>query len=163
LAGFLLPAFVSVTIGAASSAEIPVPTDPVAKLAFDVLDKHCSRCHQDGKLTKRQTPAKNFGNVLKLEELASNASMIQPGNPYGSKLFKQIVDKEMPYDVIYEGASVPGPSEADVKALETWIQSLGTSKVAGCTARPFVGNKDIVNLIAADLENRSSAPRGRAI
>ena len=150
LGGTAMPAFAN---------EVKAPADPVAKAAFEALEKNCARCHQEGRLSGRERPAKNFGNVLKLEELATNASMIQPGNPYGSKLFKQIVDKEMPYDVVYEGASVPGPSEADVKALETWIQSLGTSKVAGCTARPFVGNKDIVNLIAADLENM---PKQRA-
>jgi hypothetical protein len=45
-----------------------------------------------------------------------------------------------------------------VKALEAWIQSLGT-KVAGCATRPFVGNKDVINLIAADLEK---LPKQRA-
>jgi hypothetical protein len=138
--------------------EVQAPADPVARAAFAALEKNCARCHQEGRLSGRERPAKNFGNVLKLDELASNASMIQPGNPYGSKLFKQIVDKEMPYDVIYEGANVPAPSEADVKALETWIQSLGT-KIAGCATRQFVGNKDIINLIAADLEK---LPKQRA-
>jgi hypothetical protein len=139
--------------------EVKAPADPVAKAAFDMLAKNCARCHQEGRLSGRERPAKNFGNVLKLDELASNTGMIQPGNPYGSKLFKQIVDKEMPYDVIYEGANVPAPSEADVKALETWIQSLGSTKVAGCATRQFVGNKDIINLIAADLEK---LPKQRA-
>jgi hypothetical protein len=149
LGGTTLPAFAD---------EVKAPTDPVAKAAFDMLQKNCARCHQEGQLSGRDRPSKNFGNVLKLEELAANASMIVPGNPYGSKLFKQIVDKEMPYDVIYEGANVPAPTEADVKALETWIASLG-SKVAGCSARQFVGNKDIINLIAADLE---TLPKQRA-
>lgn len=139
--------------------ELKAPDDPVAKAAFDMLAKNCARCHQEGRLSARERPAKNFGNVLKLDELASNASMIQPGNPYGSKLFKQIVDKEMPYDVIYEGANVPAPTETDVKALETWIQSLGSTKVAACAARQFVGNKDIINLIAGDLEK---LPKQRA-
>jgi len=58
--------------------------------------------HQDGKLTARERPSKNFGNVLKLDEIAANPHFIVPGNPLGSKLFKQIVDKEMPYDVEYE-------------------------------------------------------------
>src|SRR5687768_8903893 len=83
--------------------EIPPPTDPVAKAAYDVLDKHCARCHQDGKLTNRIKPAKNFGNVLKLDEMAANPHYVTPGNPFGSRVLKQIVDKEMPYDVIYEG------------------------------------------------------------
>ena len=87
----------------ALAEDIKVPTDPVAKAAFDVLDKHCARCHQDGKLAGRDKPSKNFGNVLKLDELAANPHFILPGNPFGSKLFKQIADQEMPYDVNYEG------------------------------------------------------------
>src|SRR5262245_11277220 len=35
----------------APQAAIATPADPVAKAAFEVLDKHCARCHQDGKLS----------------------------------------------------------------------------------------------------------------
>src|SRR5262249_14272859 len=117
--------------GPAWADDIKVPSDPVAKAAYDVLDKHCARCHQVGKLTARERPSKNFGNVLQLNELADSPGLIQPGNPYASKLFKQIIDKEMPYDVIYEGAAGPLITEADIKALESWINSLsGTRKIA---------------------------------
>lgn len=123
---------IAVTFGGPALADdIKVPTDPVAKAAYDVLDKHCARCHQVGKLTARERPSKNFGNVLQLDELADSPGMIQPGNPYASKLFKQVIDKEMPYDVIYEGAAGPLITEADIKALEAWIGSLsGTRKIA---------------------------------
>jgi hypothetical protein len=138
--------------------DIKVPTDPVAKAAFDVLAKSCARCHQEGRLTARERPAKNFGFVLRLDELAANPNYVLPGNPYGSKLFKQIVDKEMPYDVMYEGAAEPSPSADDIKALETWIQSLGTQTAAACTDRKFVSNKDMIAVMAADLEK---LPRAR--
>src|SRR5215469_2671415 len=115
-----LAAGLAVIWTAAAADDIKVPTDPVAKAAFDVLAKSCARCHQEGRLTARERPAKNFGFVLKLDELAANPNYILPGNPYGSKLFKQIVDKEMPYDVMYEGAPEPSPSGDDIKALETW-------------------------------------------
>jgi hypothetical protein len=144
---------------AARADDIKVPTDPVAKAAFEVLEKSCARCHQEGRLTARERPAKNFGFVLKLDELAANPNYILPGNAYGSKLFKQIVDKEMPYDVMYEGASEPSPSAADVKALETWIQSLGTQSASACEGRKFVSNKDMIGMMAADLEK---LPKARA-
>jgi hypothetical protein len=113
---------------ALAADEIKVPTDPVAKAAFDALDKHCARCHQEGRLEARERPAKNFGNVLQLDELAESPSRILPGNPFASKMFKQIVDKEMPYDVIYEGAAGPNMTEADVKAIEAWIVALANPK-----------------------------------
>ena len=141
--------------GLAFAQDIAAPADPVARAAFEVLDKHCARCHQDGKLTAREKPAKNFGFVLKLDQLAATPNYILPGNPFGSKLFKQIVDQEMPYDVAYEGKSLPEPSEADLKALEAWINSLGIKTAAACEARKFVSHGDEIALIAADLEKLS--------
>jgi len=44
-----------------------IPTDPVAKAAFDALERSCARCHQEGRLSERQRPEKNFGNILKLD------------------------------------------------------------------------------------------------
>src|SRR5688572_30160792 len=60
-------------IGPAGAAtEVKPPADPIAKAAYDVLDKHCARCHQDGKLSDREKPAKNFGNVLQLDQIAAD-------------------------------------------------------------------------------------------
>ncbi len=140
--------------GAASAqpVQIALPADPVSRAAFDVLDKHCARCHQDGKLTARERPSKNFGNVLKLDEIASNPHFIVPGNPFGSKLFKQIVDKEMPYDTEYEGETkYPKVAPDELKALETWIQSLAAIRNAACESHKFVSNEDVLNIIAGDL------------
>ncbi len=133
--------------------QIAVPGDPVARAAFDVLDRHCARCHQDGKLTARERPSKNFGNVLKLDEIAANPHFILPGNPFGSKLFKQIVDKEMPYDVEYEGETkYPKITPDELKALETWIVSLAATKSAACEiAQIRRPTRKCINLVVADL------------
>jgi Domain of unknown function (DUF4384) len=144
---------------ALQASEIRVPTDPVAKAAFEALDRSCSRCHQEGRLVGRDSPASGFGNILKLDEVGQNRALIVPGNPYGSFLFKRIVDREMPYDVMVEKKNAPSPNEADIKALEAWINSLAVPS-ATCETRKFVSNKDVVALIAADLEN---LPHTRAI
>jgi hypothetical protein len=133
------------------------PADPVARAAFEVLDKHCARCHQDGKLANRPKPAKNFGNILNLDEIAGNPQYVLRGNPQGSRLFKQIVDKEMPYDVMYEGAS-PDMTANEILALETWIKSLGT-RTASCDAGKFVSNTKLIELMAADLEQLPTTRR----
>lgn len=144
---------------ASAATEVVAPTDPVEKAAFDVLEKHCARCHQDGKLTSRERPAKNFGNILKLDEIAANPNYVLPGNPFGSKLFKQITDREMPYDVAYEGDTrYENVSEPELKALEGWIQQLGTKSAAACDARKFVNHEDMIGLMASDLDE---LPRAR--
>jgi hypothetical protein len=144
--------------GSAWADEITPPTDTIARAAYDVLDKHCARCHQDGKLTNnRLKPAKNFGNVLKLDEMAANPHYITPGNPFGSRVLKQIVDKEMPQDVIYDGVGGPDVTTADVKALETWIQALGAKTARACEGRKYVSHRDEIQYMAADLDKMSKA------
>ncbi len=134
--------------------DIKVPSDPVAKAAFDVLDKHCSRCHQNGMLN-REKPAKNFGNILHLDEIAADPHLIQPGNPEGSKLFQQVVNKEMPYDLIYEfDTTKPDVSAADIEALRTWIKASGDQEAAACSGRKFVTSDDIIAAITADLQKQ---------
>lgn len=143
----------------APTEAITPPPDPVARAAFDVLDKHCARCHQVGKLVERERPAKNFGNILKLDEIAANPHYILPGNPLGSKLFRQIADKEMPYDIYYEGASNPPPSEADLKALENWVTALGNKAVASCETHKFITPEAMVSFMVSDLDKQLSQRR----
>ena len=149
VSGLVLAGFV-----AGEARAVEAPADPVAKAAFDALEKHCARCHQDGRLTGgRLRPAKNFGNVLKLDEIARTPALVAPGNPDGSRLFNQIANKEMPYDLYYEAATdAPEVAEGDVKALRTWIETLGATTAAACESRTFVGNDEIVRTIADDLE-----------
>src|SRR5579863_3140752 len=81
------------------TADISVPKDAAAKAAFDVLEKHCSRCHQAGMLQySLERPKKGFGNILKLDELAANSNYIFPGNPEASNLFKKMSGGAMPDD-----------------------------------------------------------------
>ncbi|HLC08246.1 MAG TPA: hypothetical protein VJK06_03070, partial [Methyloceanibacter sp.] len=134
------------------SGDIPVPTDPVALAAFDALQKNCSRCHQAGPTLKRAKPAKNFGNVLHLEEIASDPNFILPGNPDGSKLFIQVAKKEMPYDCYQEFDCKTEPSEKEVQAIYDWIKSLGAVQLASCTGRKVVDEEALVTLIANDIE-----------
>jgi len=141
------------------SGEIDVPSDKVALAAFNALEKNCSRCHQAGPTLKRAKPAKNFGNVLHLAELARDPNFILPGNPDGSHLFIQIAKKEMPYDCYQEFDCKAEPSEAEVQAVYDWIKSLGDVAVAACTGRKVIDEETMVTEIAADLEQRQEHRR----
>jgi Domain of unknown function (DUF4384) len=141
------------------SGKIDVPTDPVALAAFNALEKNCSRCHQAGPTLKRAKPAKNFGNILHLSELARDPNFILPGNPDGSHLFIQIAKKEMPYDCYQEFDCKAEPTEAEVRAVYTWIKSLGEAAIAACTGRKVIDQEAIVTAIAADLDQQQEHRR----
>ena len=139
---------------APDAADIPVPTDPVARAAFDVLDTYCARCHQDGRLVNRLKPAKNFGFILRLDQLAADPHYVVPGNPDASKIMQMILNQEMPYDVYYEADfTKSAPGEADVVALRDWITQLGAAATASCSARDFITPVDEVTAMATDLES----------
>lgn len=132
----------------ALAPEITPPSDPVAKAAFDVLDTHCARCHQVGRL-KGLKPAKNFGNILALDEIARDPNLILPGNPDGSRLFIMIAKQEMPYDVFQEFSGDPEPTKEEVEAVYKWIKSIEPS---GCDDREPISSQDVVAAIARDLD-----------
>jgi uncharacterized protein DUF4384 len=129
----------------------PAPDGAVARAAFDTLDKHCARCHQAGPNLTRQKPAKNFGNILKLDEIARDPDLILPGNPDGSGLFIQIAKKDMPYDCYQEFDCDAEPTEADVKAVYDWIKGLGDTVVAACRSREPIDEAATVTAIAKDI------------
>lgn len=141
------------------AGDIPVPTDPVALAAFNALEQNCSRCHQAGPTLKREKPAKNFGNILHLDELAKDPNFILPGNPDGSKLFIQIAKKEMPYDCYQDFDCDREPTEKEVQAVYDWIKNLGGFAVAACTDRKPIDEEAIVAAIASDLDDQQEHRR----
>ncbi len=141
--------------GESKVSGIPAPTDQVALSAFKVLDKHCARCHQAGRLD-RLKPAKNFGNILKLEEISRDPNLVLPGNPDGSPLFIQMVKQEMPYDVYQEFSGDAETTEDELNAVRTWIEALGEKAVAACKQREFVDNSAIVSAISKDLNRKQT-------
>jgi hypothetical protein len=110
------------------AADIAPPTDPVALAAFIALDVNCARCHQEGRLGQRENPAKNFGNILQLDEIARDPNLILPGNPDGSRLFTSIAKKEQPYDCYQEFDCGHEPTSAEINAIYAWIKSLSSTR-----------------------------------
>lgn len=137
------------------AADIPEPADPVALKAFKVLDKHCARCHQAGRLD-RLKPAKNLGNILMLDEVAADPNLVLPGNPDGSPVYVQMVKQEMPYDVFQEFSGGDEPTAEELESVRSWIESLGEKAVASCKSRDFIDNGQIASTIADDIKSEKA-------
>lgn len=130
------------------------PAEPAAASAYAVLEKHCARCHQGGRL-KRAAPAAGFGNVLRLDELPTAPHLVQPGNPDASRLYLMMLRRLMPFDVHSEGASEPAPGAEEIAVVRTWISGLPPR--AECRDRRFVTPADhaaaLAQLAASTGEN----------
>ncbi len=105
----------------AQQREPAPPADPTAAKAFGVLEKHCARCHQQGRLERPQ-PAGKFGNVLHLGELAQAGRLVMPGNADASRLWTHMMRKLMPYDVYQEHNGGTGPDAEEILAVRDWIE-----------------------------------------
>ncbi|MGD9925214.1 MAG: DUF4384 domain-containing protein [Pseudorhodoplanes sp.] len=157
------------TFAGVARAEVPPPpADPIAKAAYDVLLKHCARCHQDGALSEkdldnvehtREKSAANFSNVLNLEEVAANPHFVVPGNPKGSRLFTEVADQRMPDDWINARGNWHPVTEQDIVALAAWIDSLKRE----CDPAQFVNHTDMMTEMAEDLEKEKTVSRQRNV
>jgi len=127
-------------------APIAAPADHVAAKAFAVLDRHCASCHQTGRL-KRASPAGGLANILRLEELARLSTVVQPGNPDGSRLVNHMMRREMPFDVYHEGATREPPTGEDIDSIRAWISALPPRQA--CEGRRPVLAGDVAEAIAA--------------
>jgi hypothetical protein len=134
-------------------AALPKPANELEHNALAALDKHCARCHQNGKLEGRRKPASGFGNILNLQEVARDSNFVVPGNPDNSELVKQIASGNMPYD-IKDGSNIfaPTPSDEEVAAIRQWIISLAGSQDLACKGRDFTTNQQLANAISEDME-----------
>lgn len=139
-----LPAF--------SETGMPLPMDAteVEKAAYEVLDKHCARCHQDGALKEGLTKSKSgFGHVLDIRRLAQDTKFVVQGNPVGSQLYNVIGEYSFPAmpDDCTESACFP--TDAEMAAVSTWIEGL---TAAAPPARPVISLSEMHQLALADMQ-----------
>jgi hypothetical protein len=105
------------------------PTDPLKLAVFKVFETHCSRCHETERLVGRTKPAKGFGNILHLDEVAANKRYVTPGDVDHSSLYWQVKRGDMPNDLTDGDPKLAtSPSDADLKTLRDWIVDLGQKK-----------------------------------
>lgn len=121
-----------------ASAIVPTrpSTDPTAAAVYAVLEKHCVRCHQSGRLD-RVAPAGAFGNVLHLEGLATTPSLVLPGNPDASRLYLTMLRRLMPLDASADAVRHPWPTSDEIAHVRSWITGLSPRR--HCRDRRTVG------------------------
>lgn len=130
------------------------PSEPYAAAVYGVLETHCARCHQAGAVDGAATGADGgISNILALDELVRQATLIRAGEPEASALFNTIYSGHAPLGV-FIGAPSGEPSAADVAAVRDWIRKLPAG--AACDQRPRLGTRH-----AADHIERLVAEAGQ--
>lgn len=155
------------------------PRDEPAAAAYRVLDRHCARCHQSGRLAGRALPEGGIAEILDLDAVARRADLVRPGEPDASPLFQVMAARQMPPElrrpsapaseakaspandpgtarlIPAQNASGPiaaafaGPDAADLAAVRRWIRTLPPA--AGCGERAFLGRAEIMAEVARRL------------
>ena len=109
--------------------------------ASAILDKHCARCHQDGKLTGRfkERPAGNFGFVLDEAEMVKRNKLVL-GSADASEVFVKTKKGDMPKDIddaCYDGTATPatycGLTPAELATLHDAIDGIAAADAAVVT------------------------------
>lgn len=96
----------------------PPPEDPTTAKVYALFDRNCARCHQVGKLQGR-LPARRIGNILKLDALVRDPSLVRPGNPDGSRLYTVLQSRQAPHDFPVD--EIGGP---ELDAVRQWLQTV---------------------------------------
>ncbi|CUH75272.1 DUF4384 domain-containing protein [Tropicibacter naphthalenivorans] len=148
-----LPAFAN------DAMPLPAGASDLDKAAYDVLDKHCARCHQDGALKDGMTqPKSGFGHVLDLKRLAQDTKFVIHGKPIGSKLYDVIGEYSFPAMPDDCTDSACFPTDAEMKIVADWITELGNQAPP---ERTFVSLEELHKLAHDDLQQQPTNRRDR--
>jgi hypothetical protein len=136
----IIAAIAAATISASTSA-----ADTLAASARSVLETHCARCHQAGRL--ENPPAKgNLGNILDLDALRAREDLIVPADPDASRLYQIMLARHRPLSVFF--GPVPGPTAPEIGAVRDWLSAQPAAADA-CAGKSRVTLSGIKNDMAA--------------
>jgi hypothetical protein len=121
------------------------PSGPVPAAAYAVLERHCARCHQAGRL-QQPRPGETFANILALDEIARDPALVRPGVPDASALYTVMLRRAMPPDLLPgEKSAETGLGPEEVQAVRDWIEGLPEGKPAPVQAGGAPGSAVLAN------------------
>ncbi len=138
--------------GAASEAP-PPPVDVVAAKAYGMLERSCASCHQWGRLAGR-APDASIANLLALDEIARDPSLVRPGVPDASRIYNVALTRELHHAALNDPAA-PIPTPLETQALRDWIAELPPQPADRCGGRSPVSQAQVGAMIATALETMS--------
>ncbi len=148
----------SIQVAQAAGATDKEPADPRAAKARAVLESHCARCHQRNML-RQPAPAKDLGDILDLDRLASDSGLVIAGNADASPIYTLMLRREMPFDVAQGTSKADGPTADEIEALRDWIEALAPRPVS-CSHRTRVTPQSTIQSIRGALSQERGDAAG---
>jgi mono/diheme cytochrome c family protein len=129
---------------AAATAPIavpPRPDEPRAAKAYGVLETHCARCHQTGRL-ERPLASGGLSNILSIDDMARDPVLVKPGLPDASRLYDVFETRHSPLDVFSGAPNGAEPTPDEIESVRGWIRDLEPA-VQSCPSRQPVRPTDV--------------------
>lgn len=153
-----LAAFAAMAWSAAAQERPGPPAAPanvVAAKAYGALERNCARCHQTG-LLEGSEAASGIANLLALDEVARDSSLVRPGLPDASRLYTVALTREQHHDAFNDPA-VAEPTASEIQAIRDWILELPVRDAQGCSARQRISPATIADEIEHAVSAMGSA------
>ncbi len=142
------PASAPAPASSAATAIPPRPEDPRSAKVYTVLETHCARCHQNGKIEGKPEAAGGIANILSVSELANDPMLVRPGSPDASLLYEVLRSRHEPVEIFTNDALEPGPDDLDT--VREWIREVPATP-RECPSRSPIKSAAIEALIEEAL------------
>lgn len=142
------PPIAAPAVSAAAIAVPPRPEDPRAAKVYSVLEMHCARCHQTGRIVGKPVAAGGIANILAVADVANDPLLVRPGSPDASTLYEVLRSRHGPIDVFTNDGQEPGPD--DLETVREWIRELPGAP-RECASRPPIKAAAVEALIEEAL------------
>jgi len=136
---------------ATAIAEQPSPSAATHAL----FERACATCHQSGRTAAGRT-ADRFANILSLDEIAADASLVIPSRPDASPIYQRLLGGHRPLAVYGAADSGKAPTPAEIDAVRAWISGLPQQKEE-CPDRKITAQAETRRQISAWLAKPQQA------
>lgn len=119
----------------------PAPAPDAHTAVLPILKSHCSSCHQSAQATAAAPIVSSIGNILELDELAHDPTLVVPGQPDKSRLYQVLLSRHQPQFSSQAGPGPAWPGAEDIDTFRDWIEGL-PENASTCGERATIGEAD---------------------
>ncbi|MFA5949394.1 MAG: DUF4384 domain-containing protein [Hyphomicrobium sp.] len=114
-----------------------------------LFERACATCHQNGRTAAGRSPDR-FANILNLDEIAADPSLVIPTLPDASPIYQRLLGGHRPLAVYDAAAGGKAPTPAEIEAVRAWISGL-PAQTEDCSDRKITAQAETQRQLSAWL------------